>query len=346
MNTADFQQPGSNLPGRTSGVREWMKLVIALVFVLALAWVALLATQYFLTGKPIGDLPGVPPPVANLLERPPRYVNSFYGVQRPLGVAVAPDGKIYVTESGGERKVHVFNSSGKEISSFAPPDTEAPSRSPMYVAVSPQGQIYVSDRDAAAIDIFAPDGSMQGKVASPLAEDDPWHPLGIAFDQSGNLYVTDVTPERHRLLVLDAEGKLKMQIGKQGNAAGDFWFPNAVAVGEEGQIYVSDSNNGRVQAFDSAGNFLWAIGRGMAKGDLALPRGIGLDEENRLFVVDTSRQGVQVYDLSKKKPKFLYALGGEEGGGGFLFPNGLALDGSGRIYVTDRENNRVQIWGY
>lgn len=348
MSTADFQQPGSSPSGRTSGVLGWMKLVIALVFLLALAWVALLATQYFRTGKPIGDLPGVPPPVANLFKTPARYVNSFYGVQRPLGVAVASDGKVYVTESGGERKIRVFNRAGKEISSFAPPEAEAPSSIPIYVAVSPDGQIYVSDRDAGAIFIFTPDGSMQGTVPSPFGENEGWRPLGITFDGPGNLYVTDVTPGKHRLLVLDPEGRLTMQIGKEGNADGDFWFPNGVAVGEQGQIYVSDSNNGRVQAFDQAGNFLWTIGRGMAKGDLSLPRGIALDDDNHLFVVDTSRHLVQVYDISKKTPKFLTAFGGgqEAGNGGFLFPNGLALDRNGRIYVTDRENNRVQIWRY
>ncbi len=349
MNATDWQQPGGGYspegpPMRTSGWPNWIKLVIVLILMASLGWVLLLATQYFRTGQPIERLPGVSQ-VADLFGGPPEYVHSIYGVERPLGVAVGESGKVYVTESGGERKIHVYDSDGVELSSFAPPDTGATSRVPVYIAVSPQGEVYVSDRQARTIYIFSEDGTPLGEVPPPAAPE-MWHPLGMDFDAAGNLYVTDVSSGNHRVLVLDPAGHLKLEFGSQGSAEGEFWFPNAVAVDDQGRIYVSDSNNGRVQVFDSSGQFLVQVGRGLGKGELSLPRGIAIDGDNHLFVVDTSRQAVQMYDISESIA-YRETFGGDQGSDSvFSYPNGLALDGQGGLYVTDRENDRVQFWRY
>jgi DNA-binding beta-propeller fold protein YncE len=336
--------PGGGVPPASSR-SLWIKLVVAFLLTVGLVWALLLAVQYWRTRKPIPELPAVPPQVAGLFEEPPSYVGSLYGVERPLGVAVGPDGTVYVTETGAQRQIHVFDADGTEIASFAPPGTTVPGRVPVYVAVSPDGQVYVSDRDANTIYIFSPDGTLVGEVPAPQGEE--WHPLGLAFDAQGNLYVTDVTPGQHRLLVFSPAGDLILEIGTEGSEEGEFWFPNAIAVDDQGRIYVSDSNNGRVQVFDRSGSFLYQIGRGLARGDLSLPRGIAIDDQERLFVVDTSRQQVQVYDISGSgPPQFVRSFGAAERSGGFSYPNGVALADDGLVYVTDRENNRVQIWRY
>ncbi len=167
--------------------------------------------------------------------------------------------------------------------------------------------------------------------------------------------MSDVTPEKHRVIVLDPDGDLKLSFGSQGEGDGQFWFPNGIAVDSEGRIYVADSNNGRMQAFDRNGNLLFKIVRGMSRGDLSAPRGLVIDSENRLLIVDTYRGAVQAYEISdlagsdpeEPPAKFLGAFSGSAGDGVFfLYPNGLALDGDGKIYVADRANNQVQIWKY
>jgi DNA-binding beta-propeller fold protein YncE len=333
----------------------WLKMIVLLALLIALGWVLLLATQYYRTKQPLSQLPGVPEPVADLFAKPSfEYVSSIDGLANPMGVAVGRDGRVYVTEAGGEQKIHIYNSQGQELGSFAPPESLAPDRVPIYVAVSPNGDVYVSDRGAAAIFVFSPDGESKGELTPPKGYEG-WHPLGLTFDSDGNLYIADVTPEKHRVIVLDPEGKFKLTFGSQGEEPGQFSFPNGVAVDSEGRILVADGNNGRMQAFDKDGKFLFVISRGMSPGDLSIPRGIAIDSDNRLLIADTSRGAVQVYRLTESWDadgqdaplKYLGAFNGDAGSGvSFQFPNGLALDGRGQIYVTDRANGRVQIWRY
>jgi DNA-binding beta-propeller fold protein YncE len=351
MSTTNWPQPGGGIlqpggPAGGAGRQKWVKVAIVLLLLAGLAWVLLLGVQYFLTGRSITQLPGLPG-LSGLFKQPAHYESSLYGVQRPLGVAVGADGNVYVTESDGERKAHVFNRAGQEVLSFAPPNTEIPSREPLYIAISPKNEIYVSDRFNRAIYIWAADGSLAGTYQPQSVPAEDWHPMGLAFDSAGNLYVTDVTPEKHRVMVFDKTGALKLQFGSQGSADGQFWYPNGIAVDGKGRIYVADGDNGRLQVFDAAGKHLFNISRGYATGDLAMPRGVAIDDQNhRLLVVDTSADTVKVYDISGDSPRFLSDFGESGSGDGqFRYPNGVAL-ASGKIYVTDRENGRVQIWSY
>ena len=359
MSSTEWGQPGPNFPEggapRNQGWPNWLKLVILGILLLSLGWVILLGVSYFRTGDKLGDLPYMPDPVANLFDSSTyQYVASIDNLETPMGVAVGQDGRIYVTETGGERLIRIYDSLWQEVGSFAPPDTQPNERIPVYLAVSPAGDVYVTDRGKAAIYIFSADGESKGEVAPPEGTEN-WHPLGLTFDDAGNLYVADVTPDNHRILVLDPEGNLLLKFGTQGEADGQFWYPNGIAVDDEGRIFVADSNNGRMQAFDEEGNFLFKISRGMSPGDLSMPRGIAIDGEGPLLIADTSRGSVQAYSLSEPDgdgsgggtPKYLGTFSGDPGTGTyFLYPNGMALDGQGKVYVADRANNRVQIWKY
>lgn len=327
--------------------RRWAKGAAALLLLGALLWVGVLGLEYFRTGQPIATLPAMPGPLSKLLVEQPQFVALLDGIPDPMGVAVAPDGRVYVTSTGGDRTVHMFDRRGAAIGTFAPPDTASGARALVYPAVSPSGDVYVTDRGAGTIHRFSAEGQFISSIASPLGAGTVWNPLGLTFDEAGNLYVTEVTPGQHRVLVLDSSGALLRQFGKEGQAPGDFWFPNGIAVAE-GRIYVADSNNGRIQTFDMDGTLLAMIGRGTAKGDLGMPRGLGVDLKNHLlFVVDTVSHSVSVYEISKPAAKFLQTFG-EAGiaSGEFQWPNGLATAPDRGVYVADRANNRVQIWKY
>jgi tripartite motif-containing protein 71 len=321
----------------TSRTKIALLIILLLIFGLLFGW-------YLFNRKPLTELPGLSQ--AKL----PHYEFSIYGAVQPLGVAANTSGdRIYVTESGGKRLVHVYNRSGKQTGTLKPPSSTGADHIPVYVAINPKTQdVYVSDRSTAAIYVydakgtyvrtFAPKGDLGGK----------WNPLGLAFAPDGTLYVTDVRPvpaKSHRVLAFAPDGTLVRSIGAPGLLS----FPNGIVVDAQGNIEVSDSNNGRLLVFNTAGKTLAMIGSGVGEGDLGLPRGAAIDDSRRLFVADTSDHQVRVYTIDKSKalPAYVGSFGTEGSvDGAFEYPNGVATDTRAHVYVTDRENNRVQVWGY
>jgi len=145
MTGAEWPEQGPGLPGGGSSGSRWstgLRLGILLLILIALGWVLLITGQYCNTGKPISELPGVPGAVDDLFDSTSfRYVSSIEGLQNPMGVAVGLDGRVYVTETGGASKVHIYDSLGKqELGSFSSPGSDTADRVPVYVAVNPQGE--------------------------------------------------------------------------------------------------------------------------------------------------------------------------------------------------------------
>ena len=269
----------------------------------------------------------------------PRYLFSIYGVQQPLGVAVDRAGeRVYVTESDGERLVRAFDADGKQLFSFAPPKSSPATRSPGYVTLDNQGQIFVSDIGRRVVDIYDEGGNFQRSLAPVLK--DGWLPLGLRH-ANGTLYLTDITDSKHRVVAVRPDGSASVVFGKEGREAGELWFPNSAVAGADGRVFVGDSNNGRVQIFDSAGQLLAIIP------GFSLPRGLALDASGRLYVVDAVAQEVAVYDTTKPQAELLFRFGDFGlGDGQFNYPNDIAVDVGGRIYIADRASNRVQVWIY
>jgi len=318
------------------------RAVILLFVLLLLSLLVLFTGWYLVTRKPITELPLPGIGEGNL----PTYSFSLYGVTSPIGVVASADGsRIYVTESGGERLTHVYDSKGIQIATFSPPGSAPGSRTPAYITLDPtNGDVYVSDRVAGTIYIYDKDGAFQRKFEPTLAVPN-WQPMGLAFDAQGNLYVSDVGGPIQQVEVFGRDGTLLRTIGEKGQ----FLFPNGLAVDAKDHLFVSDGNNGRVLIFDVTGHQIGLIPRGVANGELGLPRGVALDDSNRLYVVDTTGMTVQVYavDPTTGLPKYVGTVGAEGvGDGQFQFPNGIAVDTRARLYVADTANNRVQVWSY
>lgn len=273
-------------------------------------------------------------------------------LRKPLDVAVAPDGNVYVTTSAqkyGSGRVEVFDADGNYKFSFNRVGGNGTLRAPVGIAINSKGTVYVTDIRLKGVFIYDSAGKFLGKFKPDNKADYVWGPLGIAFDGADNLYVTDVYSE-HQVLVFKPDGDLKLKFGstattnKKGEYPGKFFFPNDVFVDKDGSIFVADSNNRRVQVFSPAGKYLYTVETA------GLPRGIAVDARNRLYVVDALGHDVSIFKKDDKSisPQAL-AIFGEQGVefGQLLYPNGLTLDNAERrIYVTNRENNRVEVWGW
>jgi DNA-binding beta-propeller fold protein YncE len=332
-------------PPDSEGAPEWRRRRTLLLVLLLAAVVALLlfGGWYLLSRKPISEfpLPGI------ATEPVPHYSYSIYDVTAPTGVAVTADGgRIYASQSEGDRQVIAFDPAGQQIASLKPPATAGGNHVPVYVAINPlNGDVYVSDRPAATIYIYSADGTYL-RAFDPGPDLKGWAPLGIAFDRSGNLFATSVGAPFQAVHEFGPDGTFIRTFGKPE----EFSFPNGVAVDPAGKVYVSDSNNGRLVVFDRDGNELAVVPRGAKVGELGLPRGTAIDDAGRVYVADVTQQGVQIYHAlttGDSQPKYLGHFG-EEGSqdGGFRLPNAVAVDGRSRVYVADWRNNRIQIWTY
>ena len=164
-------------------------------------------------------------------------------------------------------------------------------------------------------------------------------PDGVAADDSGNVYVADTLATR--IQKFDSSGAWKrawgMDVvqggvagfeictvaanckpGTHGGLGGELVFPHAVAV-DAGIVYVSDSDNNRIQRFDSSGNFQRAWGRDVIQGGAT---------------------GFEVCTVPLAcKAGAVGAHGGEMNA-----PNGLWSHDS-HLYLADEGNLRVQAFG-
>lgn len=372
-------------------------LVLFLLLLLLLCCAIGMFLRYLSNPAP---LPEIIAPQVNI-NYPPHYLFSIYGVDQPVGVAVSSDGsRIYVSETGGERLIKIFDRDSNLLGSFAPPGTEIDDRSPVYIAVDASGRVFVADRIQNAIFIYDADGNFIDSILGPdmtlskyldqhlggllpegttyyyntrkgmvnLTQPDEteeqalpapnltsWDPLGVRFDQDGNLLVTVVTDQSVRIfrantlrpdMLVNFSGQVKT-FGSYGQGTGQFQFPNAAVVDSQGRIHVSDGNNGRVSIWDAQGDYLLSYGRGTGDEALNLPRGTWLDNKDRLHVADAVGHTVRVYDVTGDEPTFLYNFGDLGNTDGlFYFPNDICMDNAGFLFIVDRENNRVQVWSY
>lgn len=258
----------------------------------------------------------------------------------------------------------------------------AVARERVYVADRMQHSIFVFDLNGQYVDtIYAPGGKLsewvatnrgnqrvptnggfahlmgdqsvrvldsKGKEAFALRAPahDGWQPLGVRAIGDA-LYITDVTENHHRVVVIDARtAKLVKTIGHEGASADQFEYPNAAVVDASGRMIVSDGNNGRLVVIDARGNSS-IFAKGNMEGAVSLPGGLAIDREARLYVVDSVNQGLHVYDLGQKELRFMFSFGETGNGAGqFSFPSDVAVDSSGRLTVSDTMNDRVQIWSY
>src|SRR5262245_15444861 len=259
-------------------------------------------------------------------------------LMKPYGIAVAADGRVFVTDTAA-RRVFVFDPHAQSVA-FVGEKGPLKVVKPIGVAIDASGIVFIADATLKRVIGYRPDGSVAIAIGR---QGELENPSGLAIDRPRSLlYVADA--KKHQVLCYAAgDGTFVRAIGKRGTDPGEFNFPTNLSIDRSGRLYVTDTLNFRVQIFDGSGAFVSSIGtQGDSPGHLNRAKGVGVDSEGHVYIADTSFNNFQIFDADGGVLLFVGSTG--EGPGEFLLPAGLFVDEEDRIYVADQGNARVQVF--
>lgn len=259
-------------------------------------------------------------------------------LKKPNGVYVSDAGKVYISDTA-RGDVMVLDTVSKEGSLLG----GRLLGKPIGIAVDDKGRVFVADTDVKKVMVFTSDGKVSNDFVQP---NEPFQrPSGVAVDSvRKQLYVAETYT--HQIWVFDLETlKQKSVIGWRGKGDGEFNFPSFLTVDKNGNLIVTDTQNGRVQIFDSEGRFLRKFGEfGDAPGMFARPKGVAVDSEGHIYVVDAAFNNIQIFD---EEGRILMAFSSYGvGNGEMILPAGIAIDKDDFIYVVDSWGRRVEVFEY
>ena len=191
------------------------------------------------------------------------------------------------------------------------------------------------------------------------------YPNGLALDDKGNLYISDVGA--HRVFRLNAQGRLSVIAGTgEAGFSGDggpavkasLNAPHDLAFDAEGRLLIADAFNHRIRRIDRQGVITTIAGTGNApytaygsaapKDALNNPQGIAVDRDGNILIADTYNRVVRRLDRNGTLTIIAGSVAGLSGDGGpateaqLNLPMAVTVGPDGGIYVADAANSRVR----
>lgn len=297
---------------------------------------------------------------------------------------ISPDGTVTTIAGTGTRG---FSGDGG-VASVAQLD------SPYGIAFDGRASLYIADLGNARVRRVGPDGTITtvaGGGSLPAGganEGSPGTvvalttPRNLAFDASGNLYISDFTGQcvyrlsaAGFLTTAAGTGVRGFSIGGTPAPLANLSYPTALAVDRQGALYIADSQNHVVRKV--VNGVISTFAHAYA------PTGLAFDGLDTLYVADSGAGEILVFpksgsqesipvearDLSFGPDGSLYATDGTLlrrvsptgsaalmadaaspawGDGGFAKdarlsrPSGVAADSLGNVYLADRDHHRIR----
>lgn len=276
------------------------------------------------------------------------HTGALTPVAQPARLAPDGGGGIYVTDPPNDMIVQ-DDGTGVVVGTFPIPE------GPLGVAVLPDGRVFVSRGDG-EIGLYDAGFNPLGTV----------NPLAFTLDTPNDLAVDTLTSELYAVdsgsnqVLVFAETGVGTNVfeavrmwGIGGAGLGEFHTPQAIMVDPiAGLVYVTDTDNFRVQVFDTVGNLQFKFGYRTlytSSGDTAwFPRseGLALDTCGNIYVADAMMGTVRAFNSlgSELDPLHAPVLSFGTGAGQLRGPTDMVIDGFGTMFVASTNNGAVETY--
>jgi sugar lactone lactonase YvrE len=247
----------------------------------------------------------------------------------PMGVAVSPDGHLFIADTGNNRIREVLSDG--------------------------------------TIGTFAGNGNagLYGDGGSPI--DAAIHaPRAIVFDSSFNLFIADTLDHRVRK-ISNSTNTIDTVVGKGQGFAGDggpatnalLNLPTSLALDSAGNLYIADQANGRIRKVSTNGTISTVAGtETVFTGDsgpainalVSSPRAVAVDGAGNVYISEPGENRIRkvtpdgtIVTIAGNGNCCYSNDGGSATSAPLNLPWGLAVDPAGNVFVADSGNSAIRV---
>src|SRR5882757_6840200 len=257
-------------------------------------------------------------------------IKSADGFNRPQGLALSPDGTLYIADTGNSRVLKIASDGTQSTVNFG--SLKPLLSTPTGLALDSKGNLYVSDSTSTLI-IEVPAKGTPIRIVGLLLD----HPTAIAVDAAGALAIVN---SGDGTISIKVSGKIQRPFNsgstKLGNATG-------VAFDASGNLYVSDAGDSdhpaavyRFSKLDGTGTVSNLTPAGY---DLQHLANVSVDSQNNVFVLDSDTEQLIEIPANGSVPVLVPQAS-------FKAPSTVIADALGNLYVSGAGSNANSVTKY